>query len=129
MPRKPTEQRERLDHLLADLSRGSLLEVLEEKDPADRVLFQFAVRQLMLLSSLAGDETIRLASARFLAEQFAPRPQAPPAGRAWGEQEQMAIRKIDEILVRRGLSRAPGMELEAVQEGPTEEEEESEPGS
>jgi lipase chaperone LimK len=117
MPRKPIQR----DHLLDDLSRQHLFEALEEKDPADRILYQFAVRQLMLLAALAGDETIRLASARFLAEQSAPRLQAPPARHGWGEQEQLAISKIDAILVRRGLSKPQAMEFEAVQEGHPEE--------
>jgi hypothetical protein len=107
--------------MLRDLSREFLFEALADKDPADRILYQFAVKQLMLLSSLADDAAIRLASAQFLTKQFAPRPQAAPAGQVWGEEEQVAIRKIDEILLRRGLSKPQAMEFEAVQEGNLEE--------
>jgi hypothetical protein len=118
---KPVEQRERPGDTLRDLSRELLLEALRDKDPADRILYQFAVKNLMLLASLAEDEAIRLASAQFLTRQFAPRPQIAPAGQVWGEQEQVAIRKIDEILVRRGLSEPQAMAFDTTREGSLEE--------
>jgi hypothetical protein len=62
-------------------------------------LYNFAVRQILLLSSLAPDDRLRFDAARFLAAEFRPLIQVLPQEQARRD----ALEKIEGILRARGI--------------------------
>jgi hypothetical protein len=91
-----------------------------DRCPNRKTIYRHAIRQLHLLATLCPDFGVRQSAAIFLAKEFAPHPET--GGRVWGEQEQVAVTRIETILKRRGIhaaSRDSGepLELEAEAEG------------
>jgi hypothetical protein len=88
--------------------------------PDRETLYSHAIRQLHLLATLCPDFGVRQSAAIFLAKEFAPKP--PTGAGGWGEEEALAVTRIEAILRRRGIS-APSsdmgepLELEADAEG------------
>jgi hypothetical protein len=91
-----------------------------DRCPNRKTIYRHAIRQLHLLATLCPDFGVRQSAAIFLAKEFAPPPET--GARAWGDQEALAMTRIEAILERRGIgaaSRASGgpLELEAEAEG------------